>query len=97
MFVFLSKYFLKGKAGCFFCTNIGIIFEIIGGSYLVVSTFYTRMKMAQLTTDIDHIDTAVNSLISEVKGQFTNQMICFGLLITGLIIRIIKNMKNNMR
>lgn len=35
--------------------------------------------MAQLTTDIDHIDIAVNSLISEVKGQFTTQMICFGL------------------
>ena len=78
----------------FLYDKLGIILEIIGAAYLLISTLFTRIRMMSLTTDIDNIENAVNSLLTEVKGQFTTQLICFGLFVAGLIIQIIKYKKN---
>ena len=78
----------------FLYDKLGIILEIIGAVYLLISTLFTRIRMMSLTTDIDNIENAVNSLLTEVKGQFTTQLICFGLFVAGLIIQIIKYKKN---
>ena len=78
----------------FLYDKLGIILEIIGAVYLLISTLFTRIRMMSLTTDADNIENAVNSLLTEVKGQFTTQLICFGLFVAGLIIQIIKYKKN---
>ena len=78
----------------FLYDKLGIILEIIGAAYLLISTLFTRIRMMSLTTDADNIENAVNSLLTEVKGQFTTQLICFGLFVAGLIIQIIKYKKN---
>ena len=78
----------------FLYDKLYIILEIIGAAYLLISTLFTRIRMMSLTTDIDNIENAVNSLLTEVKGQFTTQLICFGLFVAGLIIQIIKYKKN---
>lgn len=74
--------------------KLGIILEIIDATWLLVNTFLTRIRMMSLTTDIDNIQNAVDSLVTEVKGQFTTQLICFGLFVGGLIIQISKIIKN---
>lgn len=74
--------------------KLHIILEIIGAVYLLISTLFTRIRMMSLTTDSDNIENAVNSLLTEVKGQFTTQLICFGLFVAGLIIQIFKIIKN---
>jgi len=78
----------------FLYDKLGIILEIIGAVYLLISTLFTRIRMMSLTTDADNIENAVNSLLTEVKGQFTTQLICFGLFAAGLIIQIFKIIKN---
>ena len=78
----------------FLYDKLGIILEIIGAAYLLISTLFTRIRMMSLTTDADNIENAVNSLLTEVKGQFTTQLICFGLFAAGLIIQIFKIIKN---
>ena len=78
----------------FLYDKLGIILEIIGAVYLLISTLFTRIRMMSLTTDADNIENAVNSLLTEVKGQFTTQLICFGLFVAGLTIQIFKIIKN---
>ena len=78
----------------FLYDKLGIILEIIGAVYLLISTLFTRIRMMSLTTDADNIENAVNSLLTEVKGQFTTQLICFGLFVAGLIIQIFNIIKN---
>ena len=70
----------------FLYDKLYIILEIIGAVYLLIKTFLTRIRMMSLTTDIDNIQNAVDSLVTEVKGQCTTQLICFGLFVAGLII-----------
>lgn len=78
----------------FLYDKLGIILEIIGAVYLLIITLFTRIRMMSLATDADNIENAVNSLLTEVKGQFTTQLICFGLFVAGLIIQILKIIKN---
>jgi len=49
----------------FLYDKLGIILEIIGAVYLLISTLFTRIRMMSLTTDSDNIENAVNSLLTD--------------------------------
>lgn len=51
----------------FFYDKLDIILEIIGAVYFLINTFLTRIRMMSLTTDVDNIANAVDSLLAEVK------------------------------
>lgn len=74
-------YWLIGQAG--------IVLEMAGAATLVVSAWKASRKIMKHKTDLDHIQYAVDELISDTKGQFRTQVIGFVLLVIGLAMQFI--------
>lgn len=68
--------------------QLGIVLEIVGAGTLVISAFKASRKISKHKTDLDHIEFAVEELISDTKGQFRTQSIGFVLLVFGLLMQL---------
>lgn len=77
----MSCYWAIGQAG--------IVLEIVGAATLVISAWKASRKILKHKTDIDHIQYAVDELISYTNGQFRTQAIGFVLLVLGLVMQFI--------
>lgn len=72
--------------------QVGIVFEICGAAYIVWSACAARndMKLHKETEKtIDGMENAVEQLGNIARGQFTKEMIGFGLLGFGLVMQFV--------
>ena len=70
----------------------GILLEIVGAGMVVFYAYKARVRVAQLHTDLDHIQEAVDSVLGEVRSQFLKQVVGFLLLAAGLIMQFVGNL-----
>lgn len=74
-----------------FVGQAGIALEIFGAGLIVYFAYTAKRKVSRLTTDIDHIQEAVDTVLDEVGSQFKKQIAGFLLLGLGLIMQFIGN------
>ena len=71
----------------FLYNYIGIVIEFATGIYLVINSYRTKVKMADLPVDMDSLGNTIESIKAEIVSSFRTQTICLGIFLLGVGIQ----------